>query len=549
MTEIKKWVLLLALVGFLNPLQAANLDNTTDKNLDKNPNKNAEKSTEKIAEKNKDKNSANTIIKNPSDQLTLNLIEKDAQTVLAQIELTKKLRAQLPDFVTQSNAAINQHKGALPAANTLQLAKGLAEANAVRNELFDQAIRHRSALYRTDLEISDNARVAEIVIAMASGVTLFDNNNVMRKTFEKSPLLKQKLNEGYPEFDIPKNYYDSSVVRSVNPEYRKSMRDALGFFADNKAVIEKQINLSTKSIQELYLVVANNKAMQQMSGGNVLKEIVILPIKALLGAKDLTDSSLGLVKFRTSQVVGNTMGAVRWRDGKFKGDANIIKTLYATLQPGDILLEKTPFTLTDKSIPGHFGHAAIYVGTAEQLKTMDMLNLPIVQKNLSKIKAGHVVVEALRNGVQLDSLQAFMNVDDVAILRPKNLNIDDRKQAVSLALGNLGKQYDFNFDVNTTEKIVCSELVYIVYPQVDFMAKNVMGSFAITPDDIAMHAGEKADPIEVILFAHNGKLVYPHADIALNEKGLQQYNTFVKPNIVKKAQKSNNPFTAFIHNF
>ena len=134
------------------------------------------------------------------------------------------------------------------------------------------------------------------------------------------------------------------------------------------------------------------------------------------------------------------MGAVRWRSGKLKDDVVMLKNMLAQLQPGDILLEKTPFTLTDKSIPGHFGHAAIYIGTAEQLREINALDLPIVQKNLAKINEGRGVVEALRNGVQLNKLQDFMNVDDVAILRPKNLTLADRLEAVKLALGNLGKK-------------------------------------------------------------------------------------------------------------
>ena len=31
-------------------------------------------------------------------------------------------------------------------------------------------------------------------------------------------------------------------------------------------------------------------------------------------------------------------------------------------QAGDILLEKTPFRLTDKLIPGYWGHAAVWIG-------------------------------------------------------------------------------------------------------------------------------------------------------------------------------------------
>jgi uncharacterized protein YycO len=267
-----------------------------------------------------------------------------------------------------------------------------------------------------------------------------------------------------------------------------------------------------------------------LKGGNVFKEIVTLPIKAAGGAVNLSGRGLNKIKFTSSKVLGNTMGVVRWRAGKLKDDAAMLQQMLTQLQPGDILLEKTPFTLTDKSIPGHFGHAAIYVGSMEQLREMNALSLPIVQKNLSKITEGHGVVEALRNGVQLNKLQDFMNVDDVAILRPKNLTLADKLEAVKLALGNLGKKYDFNFDVNTTETIVCSELVYIAYPQVDFVTKNVLGSFAITPDDIALRAGEaEADPLQLILFGHDGKLVFSNtSQQVLDENGLALYDKLVK---------------------
>jgi len=203
--------------------------------------------------------------------------------------------------------------------------------------------------------------------------------------------------------------------------------------------------------------------------------------------------------------------------------------MLAVLQPGDILLEKTPFALTDKTIPGHFGHAAVYIGTKEQLNELGILQMAVVQKNMAKIESGHGVVEALRSGVELNSLQNFMNVDDVAILRPKNLSIEDRRQAVTLALGNLGKAYDFNFDVNTTDTIVCSELIYIVYPQVDFVTKNVLGSFSITPDDIAQRAGSATtDPLEVVIFAHDGKLVCEQ-NLNTRQEGLVLYDSLVKP--------------------
>ncbi len=463
------------------------------------------------------------------DVLTSTFFEADAQTVLSYINDSQKLSEQLPGFVKESNQAIKTHKGALPSAYALRLAKALSEAHQVRDGLFKQALTHRSALYRIDDGISDNQRVIEIVIAMSSAVTLFENSQKMHQAFDKNPLLKHKLNEGYPEFGIPEGFYDSSTMRSSNPEYRKAFNDAVTYFADNRTTIESEINRSSDSIKMLYQHVAKSPLLKGLKGGNVFKEIVVLPVKAVSGVVGLSERGLGKLKFTGSKIVGNTMGAVRWRAGKLKNDSILLNSMLATLQPGDILLEKTPFTLTDKSIPGHFGHAAIYVGTKDQLAELGLLEHPAVKKNMVKIEQGHGVVEALRSGVELNKLQDFMNVDDVAILRPKNLKIDDQRQAVTLALGNLGKKYDFNFDVNTTDTIVCSELVYIVYPQVDFVTKNVLGSFAITPDDIAQRAGmTQTDPLEVVLFAHDGKLVCEqHLDT--KNDGLLLYETLVKP--------------------
>lgn len=469
---------------------------------------------------------SNTIASNPSSQP----YEQDALQVLSFMDKSIKLRQQLPNFAAESNAAITKHKGALPSAYALRLAKALSEAHDLRDGLFKQALNHRGALYRVDDGLDDKTRVTEIVIAMAAAVTLFENSKEMHSTFDNNHLLRKKLNEGYPEFGIPEGFYDSSTMRSNNPEYRKAFVDAVHYFTDNKAAIELQIAQSSDPVKSLYQHIAQSDILFQIKGSSIFKEIIMLPVKAVGDAVNLSDRSLNTIKFTGSKVVGNTMGAVRWREGKLKNDALMLKNMLAQLQPGDILLEKTPFTLTDKSIPGHFGHAAIYIGSAEQLRDLNALTLPIVQKNLAKINEGRGVVEALRNGVQLNKLQDFMNVDDVAILRPKNLSVADRLEAVKLALANLGKKYDFNFDVNTTDTIVCSELVYIAYPQVDFVTKNVLGSFAITPDDIALRAGANdTDPLQLVLFGHDGKLVFDNGtNKKLDTSGLALYEKLVK---------------------
>jgi hypothetical protein len=118
-----------------------------------------------------------------------------------------------------------------------------------------------------------------------------------------------------------------------------------------------------------------------------------------------------------------------------------------------------------------------------------------------------------------------MNIDDVAVLRPSHLAPDEIRGSLDLALSNYGKKYDFDFNVNTTETIVCSELVYVAYPQIDFMTKKVLTSFTISPDDIAkMASGDSSAPLELTFFAHDGKKVYVKGE---NDEGEKLYEALV----------------------
>ena len=57
-----------------------------------------------------------------------------------------------------------------------------------------------------------------------------------------------------------------------------------------------------------------------------------------------------------------------------------------------------------------------------------------------------------------------------------------------LAFEQIGKDYDFNFDVNTDDEIVCSELIYKVYPDEKWPTENTLNRWTISPDNVAERA-------------------------------------------------------------
>jgi hypothetical protein len=197
----------------------------------------------------------------------------------------------------------------------------------------------------------------------------------------------------------------------------------------------------------------------------------------------------------------------------------------ARLQPGDLLVERTPFRLTDVFIPGHFGHVALYVGTEDELRAMDLLDHPLVASHIQEIRAGRTIVEALRDGTQINTVDHFLNVDDQAILRPKPDAIDrqDVMRAITLAFSHIGKTYDFGFDTNTWDRITCSELAFDTYVNVRWPFGKVGNAYTIAPDDVAALAGSHpSQPFELVTFIHDGQVLHDRPSGVLSEESYAQ---------------------------
>ncbi len=216
--------------------------------------------------------------------------------------------------------------------------------------------------------------------------------------------------------------------------------------------------------------------------------------------RNLGDVAMG----GASQGFGNAVGVVQFRSGKLYGDPTVEVALATVLRPGDILLEKTPFRLTDRFIPGHWGHAAIWLGSEAEVRAM-LGDDPLLAAHARELAIGAGVCEALRDGVQLNPLTHFLDVDDVAVLRCR-LSEPDLAEHLRRSLRQLGKAYDFNFDVETADRIVCSELVYQVFTGITWPTSKALGRATISPDQIARRA-LPGGPLEVVELWHDGQRV------------------------------------------
>lgn len=219
-----------------------------------------------------------------------------------------------------------------------------------------------------------------------------------------------------------------------------------------------------------------------------------------------------------SKLFGNTAGRVQSRDGKLKvfaQDAKKMAQMKSELRPLDVFMEKTPFRLTDKFIPGYYGHVAIWLGSPEEVKqmtvtykgkTISLLSHPDVLPHLEKISQGKMIVEALREpGVTMNTFEHFMDIDDLLIVRRPDIDPKRIGEYALKTIQQVGKPYDFNFDIETEREIVCSELVYIVFNDQDWPISREFGRYTISPDHVAWK-GAEGDYDMVMMYVDGKKI-------------------------------------------
>jgi len=91
----------------------------------------------------------------------------------------------------------------------------------------------------------------------------------------------------------------------------------------------------------------------------------------------------------------------------------------------------------------------------------------------------------------------------IGLVETRHGYLKDLPAAEKSALGAQLRPLDFNFDVESDRRIVCSELAFVVFPDVAWPTTRVLGRSSISPDQVAVKAGPGGVFTPVILY-HDG---------------------------------------------
>ena len=193
------------------------------------------------------------------------------------------------------------------------------------------------------------------------------------------------------------------------------------------------------------------------------------------------------VWFPAQKGVAEWMGDTRLqRVGQYLITSELQEELNSILEPGDILLSRKNWYLSNVGLPGFWPHAILYMGEPEKLSvyfdtpevknylkaltgkelTLDQYMTQQWPQKWLRYSAGtgqsdYHVIEAIKHGVVLNPLSKACG-DYIAAIRPR-LNKIAKAQAIIEAFRHLDKPYDFDFDFATDHALVCTELVWRSY--------------------------------------------------------------------------------------
>ncbi|MBI2930403.1 MAG: hypothetical protein HYY16_02020 [Planctomycetes bacterium] len=184
-----------------------------------------------------------------------------------------------------------------------------------------------------------------------------------------------------------------------------------------------------------------------------------------------------------------------------------LDALRPRLEPGDIMLVRRSWKLSNIGLPGFWPHAALFVGTPRVMRDafrgdvavrawcaeqaggvtdfLELLQIKYPGKWPEFVSKPNEVIEAVSPTVTFHTLEEACTADQLAILRPRVPKAAVAR-AIALAFHYHGRAYDFNFDFYTDHELVCSEVVYKAYEgALSLPLVPVAGRMTLPPNEIA----------------------------------------------------------------
>lgn len=290
---------------------------------------------------------------------------------------------------------------------------------------------------------------------------------------DKNPFLDTILNEPVPELGLPGGTFSKLKLRFLHIGTATRFGAQAALFKTMSRAVSDGTRAGMEEDESVILKMGRGKG-ELLTAKNALKILEATGHAAWFP-----------VQAGVSEWMGDTK--VRRTDHSLISSSQIA-ALHQKLLPGDVLLVRREWFLSNVGLPGFWPHAALYVGTPEERRkyfadagvadwtraqgeaTGDFERLLQVHSatNYAESLRPHPhgqparVIEAMSEGVSFTTLEHCADGDSLVALRPLAPKTD-KAMAILRAFHYAGRPYDFDFDFATDSRLVCTELVFKSY--------------------------------------------------------------------------------------
>ncbi|MDG2169620.1 MAG: YiiX/YebB-like N1pC/P60 family cysteine hydrolase [Opitutales bacterium] len=363
--------------------------------------------------------------------------------------------------------------------------------------------RHRT-FYQVNGFSHPKLHAQSFLIAYAAHLGQYRAAAMATAKIGKQETAKKLLDDAHPQLGIPSGSFARIQLMVTRPDeiirlnagraYLKLMQNRLA--ADDPTVIRAKEQI--KDIDHL-----------------VKKDVGVFVKNPL----DVLEHKASKAWFPVQKGVALGIAAVRTTKRENFITQNHLEAESDKLLPGDIFLTRREWHLTNLGIPGYWTHAALHIGSLEQMDLYfaDLSEMngqtpsAIIQERFPKVYAELTqsdssgifpsVMEALGPGVVLQTLAASATADSLAVLRPQ-VSKADRWDALLSALPHFGRPYNYQFDFRIDTALVCSQLIHKAYETIDSIElepKMNGGRLLLSPNEIAIKFDQEHDQVDAEL--------------------------------------------------
>jgi hypothetical protein len=342
------------------------------------------------------------------------------------------------------------------------------------------------------------------LIAFAAAASLVDAARFLRETFHRSKIIRHKLDEPDPVYGIPPRMYDGIQRSLTNPYHAWHLWQATRYYDRHRPQLLEAAAAS--GLEPLIAIIDGHRPRLRPTLWTYVR--TRMRVHGRRAVRHVGRDVLGRALYGVQEALGRGLAEVRVRPSHAPSLPREIRSeVVKLLQPGDVLVVRKDYAITNYFLPGHWPHVALYLGTAADLTAHGIEGDPRVGPRLPQLtgatprtavlasddgnawatEAEHpCVLEAMKDGVRIRSVNSPFSSDSVVIIRPL-LESCHVGAALAQALMHEGKAYDFDFDFCASHRLVCTEVVYRAYEGVAGVQFNLhrhAGRFALAAGDL-----------------------------------------------------------------